>query len=415
MANSLPERSILLSHSGKQHAYHVAKAMHELGVLGKFYTSSYVSNVKIQELSERFGLSFLSRRYEKGIASPMVSSNWRFEFPEILVRTLVGNSTTVNRLIYRRDELFDRFVSKSLRKSGMNYFWGFQGSCLYSLREAKALGMKAVCEMTLSHVPFANRLLREEQQINPDWADSVDFTAFPSWYEKRMLDEPFEASHIVAISAFLKRTLLSDGIPEKKISVIPLGFDISKMVYKPEVIPLENRALRVLYAGRITQRKGISYLLDAMGRFSDKDVELHIIGDVFGSGKAFRRYNGVYHHRPAMSQTQLFREYCQYDILVFPSLLEGFGLVNLEAMGAGLPVITTPNTNAAEVLADGINGFIVPIRDSNAIAAAIERIRNMDTGAFQRMRILARQTAEKYTWEKYREILQEKLQYGEIG
>jgi starch synthase len=401
--------SILLSHSGKQHSYHVAKAMQQLGVLKEFHTSSYVTNKWLQNLSNRRRFEFLRRRFEEGLSSPIVHSNWRFEIPEIIIRSLIGNSQRINELVYRRDYLFDSFIARKLEKAGINTFWGFQGSCLQSLKMARFLGITGVCEMTLSHVPFANNLLWDEKQLNPEWADSIDFTLFPGWYEKRMIEEPFEASHVVAISAFLKRTLLCDGIPEKKVSVIPLGFDISQMAFTPKIDPIENRPLKFLFAGKVTQRKGVSYMLEAFERFSKMDVELHIIGNVFGSGKAFQRYKHVYEHKTAISQAQLFKEYRNYDVLVFPSLLEGFGLVNIEAMGAGLPVITTPNTNAAEVLHDGINGFLVPIRDAEAIAKSVERIRNMDTETFSKMRLMARKTAEMYTWNNYMNSLNEFL------
>jgi alpha-maltose-1-phosphate synthase len=384
--------------------------MKELGILNRFYTSSYVASPLLQELAGKLGLTKLDRRFQKGLSSPDVVSNWRFELPEVLLRALIGNTRKVNDLVFRRSEVFDRYVSRKLAGSGAGYFWGYQGCSLYSLQKANALGIRSVCEMTVAHVPYTNAILQEEQKINPDWADSIDFMDFPSAVEERLVEEPQVASHVVAISSFLKQSLLAAGVPGHKISVLPLGFDMSKMAFDPETRPLENRPLRLLYAGRITQRKGVSYLLDAVRRFDRKDVELYIIGDIFGSGRAFRRDQDLYTYMPHVGQDALFRQYGAYDALVLPSLAEGFPLVNLEAMGAGLPVITTPNTNAAEILKDGENGFLVPVRDSEAIARAIEKIRNMDTATFHAMRLKARETAGHFTWGHYRDALLELMQ-----
>jgi glycosyltransferase involved in cell wall biosynthesis len=210
---------------------------------------------------------------------------------------------------------------------------------------------------------------------------------------------------VIAISQFLKNTLLKEGIDADKIHVIPLGFDAASVIFKAETESITNRPLRLLYAGKITQRKGILYLLEAIKRFDKNDVELHIIGNLYGNGDAFATYKDYYNFSPGISQIELFKRYADYDVLVFPSLLEGFGLVTVEAMGAGLPVITTANTNATEVLQDGKNGYLVPIRSVDAIANAIANIRNMDNATFQTMRHNARQTALQYTWDIYRNKL----------
>jgi starch synthase len=387
--------------------------MQNLGVLGEFVTSSYITSPVLQKLIESLNINTLKRRFEHGLSAPKVRSNWRFEIPELFVRRIKTSSKLVTDLICARDKKFDIYVSRHILNESFSSYWGFQGSCLESLKRARAYGMTAVCEMT-SHFPFANDLLREEQRLIPEWADSIDFTMFPAWYEKRLVEEPYIASSVVTISSFQKRTLLSHGIEDEKIAVIPLGLDISNVKYIEEHHSLKNRPLRILYAGKVTQLKGIFYLLESMRSFNKNEVELHIIGDILGSGKAFRKYKDLYKYRPAVGQVELFTLYADYDLLVFPSLLEGFGLVSIEAMGAGLPVITTPNTNAAEVMKDGVNGFVVPIRDIGAITKAITRLRNMDDNSYYTMRLNARRTAENFTWLNYQMVLERYLNISKV-
>ena len=401
--------SVILSHSGKQHSYYVAKALLDLGYLQQFYTSSYISSLWLQQIVNKLDLTFWSRRFENGLGGKYVNSNWKYEIEELLARKLKGNSQKVNELVFKRDVAFDHDISKRLVKLSFECFWGFQGSCLESLKKANEMQAHSICEMTIAHLPYAQKLLNEEAALHPEWADSIDFTSFPASYEKRLVEEPHEAKKVIAISEFLKTTLIDGGINSQKIKVIPLGFDISAIRYVPGTISLQNRPLRLLYAGRITQRKGMKYLLEAMKSFSGRDVELHIIGNIHGGGTAFSQYKNLYHFKPGVTQQVLFGLYANYDALVFPSVLEGFGLVSIEAMGAGLPVITTPNTNATELVKDGKNGYVIPIRDTQAIIKAITSLRNLTDDQFVAMRESARATALKYTWEVHRQKVSEMI------
>jgi starch synthase len=398
----LNNKQIILSHSGKQHSYYVAKALHELGLLKTFYTSSYISNIALQTIIQKLEMSFLSRRFLYGLGGKYVNANWHYEIKELVYRKLKGNSQAVNKLVFERDINFDNDLSKKLPALKYNTFWGFQGSCHDSLHVSNKLGFDSVCEMTIAHLPFAKRILQEESLLHPEWSDSMDFASFPAVYEKRLIEEPLVAKKVIAISSFLKKTLVQEGVPADKITVIPLGFDATSVDFKEETESINNRPLRLLYAGRITQRKGMKYLLEAIRSFNKKDVELHIIGNIYGSGTAFKTYSNLYTYTKGISQQELFKSYQKYDALIFPSVLEGFGLVTVEAMGAGLPVVTTPNTNATEVIKEDINGFLVPIRDTEAIIRAITHLRNMENASFQQMRHEARKTALQYTWDEHR-------------
>ena len=94
------------------------------------------------------------------------------------------------------------------------------------------------------------------------------------------------------------------------------------------------------------------------------------------------------------------------DVLVLPSLFEGFGLVILEGMSRGLPVIATPHTAGPDVIDDGVDGFIVPIRSAEAIAEKLELLRR-EPARLAAMREAARRKSMTLTWETYRGRLAE--------
>jgi len=401
--------SIILSHSGKQHSYQVAKALWQLGLLEKFYTSSYITSSFLQQQILKRNDQFWSRRFIDALPGLKVSANWRFELPELLMRQWHGKSPAVQKAVYQRDENFDRFVARKLQhhEKGVNLFWGFQGSCLLSLKAAVECGHEAWCELATAHVTAAKRILGEEAQLHPEWAHTIDNLVFPSAYERRLEEEPHAATRVIAASSFTAQTLTEIGIPAEKISYLPLGCDIHHVPYheRPDD-NIEKRPLKLLYAGTITQRKGIKYLLEAMRRLhSHRDIELHLIGGIQGNEDPLKSYHGLFHYLAPVSQQALFRLYSNFDALVLPTIFEGFGLVIVEAMAAGLPVITTPHSIGPEVIKHQENGYLIPIRDINAIVSSIESMRHLSHQNYQMMRVNARKAALNYSWQSYQERL----------
>ncbi len=403
----LENQTITVSHSGKQHAYHLAYALLQQKRLQGFYTSSYVTPAWLQRFFLATGNTFFTRRFRSGLAAPWVHSAWGYELNEFMVRKFQGKSAAVQNLVYRRDTRFDARMARILPGLPSAAFWGFQGSCHASLQASRNSGKVAICELATAHVVQARKILSEEARLLPEWADSIDNLYFPTEYEKRLEEEPFRADAVVAASRFTRQTLEDSGVDPGRIHVLPLGFEAGRIPASESHRDFENRPLRLLFAGTITQRKGIAYLLEAMktGGFGS-DVELHLVGGIQGSGRALERQKEWFQHLPAVSQYELFRLYGEFDALVLPTVFEGFGLVIVEAMAAGLPVITTPHSMGPDVVTQGENGWIVPIRDVKALQAAIGSLRALDNAAYARCRTAARQAALAFTWEAYARNLQ---------
>ena len=136
-------------------------------------------------------------------------------------------------------------------------------------------------------------------------------------------------------------------------------------------------------------------------------MELSLIGrkpkvDCRSLDMALSRHRWV----DSLPHDKILAEMRQHDVFVFPSLFEGFGLVITEALSQGLPVITTPHTCGPDILTEGQDGFIVPIRDSQAIAEKLELL-HRDRDCLAAMSIAAVATARRVTWEGYRERLVE--------
>jgi glycosyltransferase involved in cell wall biosynthesis len=215
---------------------------------------------------------------------------------------------------------------------------------------------------------------------------------------RRIRAERASADFLIAPSKFVERCLVENGVPPEKIIRIPYGVD--PLMFTP-LEAKSDRPFRALFAGRLGLRKGLKYLLEAWSQLRLQNAELVLVGapDSYGL-ELLRHHAGLYRHIAPVPLFELHRWFQSSDIFVFPSLSEGSALVTYMALGAGLPMVTT--VNSGSVLTEGVQGFLVPPRDAQALA---DRILDLyrDTELRRRMSSAARETVVgSFTWKHYR-------------
>jgi glycosyltransferase involved in cell wall biosynthesis len=205
------------------------------------------------------------------------------------------------------------------------------------------------------------------------------------------------ADAVVVASSFTKRTIEMAPNCSAPIHVVPYGAPVSI-----PAVPEERRGdkLRVFFAGSLGQRKGLSYLLEAVKMLAGR-VELTLLGTK-GSDACAPLNEALKRHRwiPTLPHDEVLREMTRHDVFVFPSLFEGFGLVLLEAMAQGLPIITTEHTAGPDLIENGREGFIVPIRSAQAIAEKLDLLAG-DSHLLSAMKIAAITAATRRSWETH--------------
>ncbi len=209
------------------------------------------------------------------------------------------------------------------------------------------------------------------------------------------------ADLVVVASSFTKQTLVENGVAEGKVRVLPYGVGEEWLAAGRGRFAAPapgNRPFRFLYAGYLTKRKGLTTLLEAWEEMGLADAELHLIG----GGELDRACPSNVVLLGQTPREKLLREMSETDAFVFPSLFEGFGLVILEAMATGLPVITTPHTAGPDLIEPGKEGLIVPAADVRALGHAMMTLRG-DPERAREMGRAAHATALCYTWDRYGE------------
>jgi glycosyltransferase involved in cell wall biosynthesis len=275
-------------------------------------------------------------------------------------------------------------------------FTGFAREAFRSVR-ARTDGT-AVLNYPIAHHRYHRRLRAEEIEREPAFAST--WQGFEDWtpaYEAQVDEEIADADAILVGSRFARDTFTAEGIDATKLVVANYGVDAQ--MFSPASEHWPSKRFNVVFAGQIGQRKGISYLLRAYRAFVRSDSQLTLVGSVVGSAKPLLPYRELLRHLPHLTRPALAETFRESDVLVFPSLVEGMGLVVLEAMACGLPVIVTPN-GPADVVRDGVDGYIVPSRDENAICDRLDRLYR-DRDLRIEMGRNARARALEFTWAAY--------------
>jgi len=343
---------------------------------------------------------------------------WLHEFHQPSARTLKSGEIEAGRLVTNRAvvlfqallartrrlrrakpserflacDVIDRSVARRLRP-GADMMLAESQIALSSILRARELGMITAIDRTNSHIEYQNEVWGEEnRKFGLKWTPNS-----PRVIE-RGLREYDEADFIFVLSSYVEKTFLDRGVPARKLVKVPSGIDLGP--FRP--LPKEDKKFRVIFCGAIQNKKGVHYLLEAFRSLNLPNSELWLIGTVIEDMRpVLERFAGSYRLLGHLPNSDLARHYSQGSVFVLPSLEEGLAKVMLEAMACGLPVVATTNTGAADVIREGTDGFVVPIRDVTAlqekIAFLYENPDHCDAmGQNARARVHAEFTIEQY-------------------
>ncbi|MBU4234585.1 MAG: glycosyltransferase family 4 protein [Proteobacteria bacterium] len=365
-----------------------------ISVLGRFHLFNLAKQLQDHNFLARLITSYPKFEVVKyGINPENITSLLSHEIHNRGWRQLSRITESFFNPQYMIFELYDRHASRHLMASS-DIFVGLSSGCLYSLRRARRMGAKTVLERGSSHMLYQRKILEEEYRKFGLEKEVVH----PKVVERELMEYQ-EADYISIPSHFVKETFIQQGIPAAKLIQTPYGVDLSN--FHP--VPKQDKIFRIIHCGGLSIRKGIPYLLQAFSELRLKDAELWLIGSITDEIKPFLRQfsSPAIVHKGPFPEPDLYRYYSQGSVFCLASIEEGFGMVTVQAMACGLPVICTTNAGAADIIREGRDGFILPIRDVDAIKEKIlyfyenpEAGRNMGESA--RLRV---QTG--FSWSDY--------------
>lgn len=342
---------VTIAATGRFHFVDLAQQLQRLNSLSKYFTAYPIWKINPDNRIEANKIASFPWIHTAYMAS--MRKKW---LPDFLYREIE---------LWDR-KLFDQWVSQSL--DACDVFTAISSCGVVSGTAAKRMGARYVCDRGSSHILAQDRLLRDEHLR---WG--LDYQGIDKRIIERELQEYSNADLITVPSEFSRNTFLKEGIAPHKIKVIPYGVNLGDFFPTTEPAPDQ---FHVVFVGGATLRKGIPYLFEAFKKASIKNKQLHLIGqldsDLFKSlsdrnliPDDTKFWGHIGHH-------ELRDHLSKADVLVLPSIEDGFGLVMAQAMACGCPVIASEHTGAYELIDHGVNGFIVKPGDATALKIALE-------------------------------------------
>jgi len=372
---------VTISVGGKFHAFYLAKQLDKYGFLDTIFTSYPYFKVKD---------SRIDRKKVKCLVKKEILERIFYILPYIKFKEKID-------IPYYTANLFDYEVSHAIKPCDI--FVGWSGFCLYTIKKIRnSFKPKIIVERGSVHIETQREIMQDEQRR---LGISLNLPSSKIIHKEK--EEYQLADFIVVPSNFAKESFIKKSFKREKIIVIPLGVDVN--LFKP--IPKEDKKFRIILVG-ISVQKGVHYVLKAISELRLKDIEVFLIGipnqDIKPLLKVYK-YNKELNLNliGGIPKNQLYKYYSQGSVFILFSLEDGFGMVVLEAMAVGLPVICSTNVGAKDVVREGIDGFIVPIRDTEALKEKIIFLYEHPQLCKEMGEAARENVIRNYTWQHYGE------------
>ena len=399
---------VVVVHSGARDSYQVARALAESGRLDHLVTDLFWPSQSAWAHSVAKLLPASVRRQLETRTEPAISAQAVKQCAVSGLLTLAmdkwkGAPLDWKRVVTRRtDAKLGETAGRLATAHGAALLsYSYYGHSAFSHFRSNQPGMLFQLH---PHPATMRGILKSELEKHPDCASSLEQEwelALPETDFEQLVTETKMAGAWLAASSFTKSTLAENGIPPERIQVVPYGVNLERFQPPSAAAPLGG-PVKLLFVGRINQRKGVKYLLEALRNLPSKHVELTICGRVLDDLKIFEPFRSQITIRPSVSHAELVAAYQAADLFVFPSVAEGFGHVLLESMACGLPVLSTTATAAPDIVTEGVDGFVVSPGSADDLVSRIEWALT-HRSELREMKEMARRKAERFTWQRFRQ------------
>jgi len=371
---------------GRWHAFDLARELYRKGFLHKIITI-------YPKLKTR----------EWGIPDYKVVS-----FPWLLI---------IERLIYKIK--FNYLISKSqifihrifaflalfyLKESDVIHGWA--GYSYPAIKWAKKRNIPYILERSSSHILTQSEILNNEFKKLGIKNIETDYKI----QEQQLIE--YDISNVIAVpSIFVFNSFIKRGFNKKKLFLNNLGVNLERFLPREK----SDEVFRVVYAGSLSVRKGIIYLVKAFLKASIPNSELILIGNYDSNiykfiGASSKKIKLIGH----INQNKLVNYYQNSSVFVMPSIEEGMAMVQIQALACGLPLICTTNTGGEDLLrlsgssieiSKNIKefpaGFLVPIRDPKAIEECLLNLHKSPEKLVSKRESAKKLRDSNLSWERY--------------
>jgi glycosyltransferase involved in cell wall biosynthesis len=393
-------------------AYQAVAGLAASGRLARFITGYYDRGRLPAGLRPGHVERYLARRRMAGIPAGRVEPHAAFDVALAVENRLGVARPGARRSVARwRTRAFDRAVWRSIERRPPGALLAFSDVASDdTLPRCRDLGIPTVLSMVHGDVREERLVLATERERSPEWfglylADGPIDDESLAWLHERRLSDLEHADRVLVPSEHIAGWLARHGTARERIRVIPYAADVAR--FHPVAGKAHDPArCTFLFAGGITQRKGISYLLEAWRRVRRPGWRLQLLGGLPGVTGPLEPYRDEVEWLGRVGHGEVAQAMARADVFVFPSLFEGSAVVTYEALACGLPSIVSGA--AGSVVRDGLDGRVIEAGQVEPLAEAMIGL-GTDAGLRACMSESARERAMEFTWERYQAATLEAL------
>lgn len=343
---------VVLSCSAKFHTFNLARELYARGALAAIFTNYPRFKLKNEALPNELIKTF------PWVQTPYMAFPWKQHLSGALIREW-QNFSAIS---------FGDYVARNLPDCDL--YVGLSSSALPAGEKVHQRGAKFICDRGSSHIRSQNQLLLEEYALWNMTFDGID----PRIIAREELEYE-EADSITVPSTFVYKSFIEQGIPAHKLRLLPYGVDLS--IFHPFGKPDPQR-FDILFVGGMSLRKGVQYLVQAYQKVNHPAKSLTFVGTPLKSLVEALTALGLWPEDAIIlghvPQRELKKVMSRSHVLVLPSLEDGFGMVMSQAMACACPIVASNHTGAKDLITDGVEGFIVPVRDVSGLTDKLQKL-----------------------------------------
>jgi len=407
-------KKVLVSHIAKQHSLELSEALDNTDKLHSYITTVYVKKDTRNWTSviQKFLKGNISKRANNR-KSDLIDEDKVYQINELgglftlFLMRVDKSSIILNYWSEVMNKNFGKKVARYAIKNKVDAVVMFDTNAYYCFKELieKAPDIKRILDVSSATHRFMKNIYQEDMKNNPEFSKSLLKSSKYFWSEKKIKKLTLElslAQFYITPSNFSGKSLEYEGISSEKIFICPYGTSKKEINLVKNYSRSNDKKIKFIYVGSLTQRKGIGHLLKAFEKINGNLAELYLVGNYDKKDDMFKPYlkDKKYKFTGHLPHDQVINLLKDSDVMVFPSLSDSYSLAVLEALSSGLPVIATNNTGASELIINSKNGFVVPISDSKILFEKMnwfienkEKIANMSKNAVESTKVV--------TWNNY--------------
>ncbi len=380
---------VIVSNIGKQHVNALLISLEQNNIFARYFTSIASNKIKFLRFFPAKFQSKLKKRFYNGIGSAKI-----IHFPLLsIILKFIGSEVLNIKYFYK---WYDNKVAQKLKKENYDILIGYETTTLQSFKEAKTSGKITVLDLAGVHFNFQNSVLSEIGVYK---------------YENEVLvitqhkqNELNYTDYIIVLSSFAEKTVVDSGFPKEKIFKTYLG--VNHQLFKPKekynLLPTKDysKTFEIYFVGTVCLRKGLPFIVELFEILKAKhfNFRLTVIGPI-GDYKLPVLTDTRFRYFSFVNHAELVKMHHELDLFIFPSHIDSWAQVVIEAMACGTPVLVSENTGAKDAVLQG-GGFVLPVGETFCWINAIKYFYN-NRSYLQEKGEEAAKIAKQYTWDSY--------------